>query len=112
MTSICRRCFMKGPKPWGACLAVTFLFVLALFPPLALGQAITGDLLGTVRDASGAVVPGAKLVLTQTATGVQFSTVTDSSGNYLFAQLKPSHYRIAVSKEGFKTTTISDIDLL
>jgi hypothetical protein len=58
------------------------------------------------------VVPGAKVVLTQTATGVKFSTVTDSSGNYLFATLRPAHYSVTVSKQGFQTTTISDIDLL
>jgi hypothetical protein len=102
---------MKEFKLWGSRLAAAFFFVLALHSPLALSQAITGDILGTVRDASGAVVPGAKVVLTQTATGVKFMATTDVGGNYLFAQLKPDHYSIAVSKEGFKTTTISDIDL-
>jgi Carboxypeptidase regulatory-like domain len=76
------------------------------------GQAITGDILGTVRDASGAVVPEAKVVLTQTATGVNFTTKSDARGNYLFAELKPAVYSITVSKQGFEATTISGIDLL
>ncbi len=75
-------------------------------------QAITGDILGTVRDASGAVVPGAKVVLTQTTTGVKFMATTDTGGNYLFAQLKPNRYSLTVSKHGFQSTTVSDIDLL
>ncbi|HEX5482572.1 MAG TPA: carboxypeptidase regulatory-like domain-containing protein [Terriglobia bacterium] len=65
-----------------------------------------------MRDASDAVVPDVKVVLTQMATGVQFITVTDNGGNYLFAQLKPAYYSITVSKAGFKSTTISNIDLL
>lgn len=76
------------------------------------GQAITGDILGTVRDTSGAVVPGAKIVLTQTATGVEFTASTNSGGNYLFAQLKPAVYSVKASKQGFEATTISGIDLL
>ncbi|MGH7869684.1 MAG: carboxypeptidase regulatory-like domain-containing protein, partial [Candidatus Dormibacteraceae bacterium] len=90
-----------------ACL----MTVLSLAPP-ALAQLITGDIVGTVRDASGAVVPDAKAVLTQSATGVSYTTSTDPSGNYTFVQLKPSHYNLTVSKQGFETSAISDIELL
>jgi hypothetical protein len=75
-------------------------------------QAITGDILGTVRDASGAVVPAAKVVLSETATGVQFTAVTNSDGDYLFAELKPAVYSVTVSKQGFEATTVSGVDLL
>jgi hypothetical protein len=93
----------------------TFWIITTVF--LSIGgrlfaQAITGDILGTVRDASGAVVPRATVLLVQTATGVQWTATTGPAGNYLFAQLKPARYSIRVSKTGFKTTTISDVDLL
>lgn len=79
---------------------------------IAVSQVITGDILGTVRDASGAVVPGAKVVLTQTETGAEFTVMTDAGGNYLFTSLKPTRYSLTASKQGFEASTVTDIDLL
>ncbi|HTV54571.1 MAG TPA: carboxypeptidase regulatory-like domain-containing protein [Terriglobia bacterium] len=93
-------------------LGFAFWFLLASGSLRVFGQVITGDILGTVRDASGAVVPGAKVVLTDTGTGVQVTTATDAKGSYLFPWLKPAHYSVTVSRQGFQTSTISDIDLL
>ena len=75
-------------------------------------QSISGDILGTVSDQSGSVVPGAKIILTAVGTGSTLTATSDDGGNYLFAQLKPGHYRLEASKEGFQTGTISDIELL
>jgi len=91
-------------------MALCFLLWAAAQP--ALSQVITGDILGTVQDQTGGVVPRAKVVLTAVGTGLTFTATTDEGGNYLFAQLKPTHYSLKVSKEGFQTTTISDIELL
>jgi Carboxypeptidase regulatory-like domain len=99
---------------WRALLCVTALLILSLFysPPRLAAQAITGDILGTVKDPNGAVVPKAKVVLAEMATGITLTAMTDDSANYLFAQLKPGRYRVDVSKEGFQTTSVSDINLL
>jgi hypothetical protein len=102
---------MKSMRSLTLALAATAL-LLTMRGDTLLAQAITGDILGTVKDASGAVVPGAKVVLTQTTTGVKFMVTTDTGGNYLFAQLKPNRYSLTVSKHGFVSTTVSDIDLL
>jgi hypothetical protein len=75
------------------------------------GQAITGDILGTVQDSSGGVVAGAKITLTAVDTGIKLEAISDAGGNYLFAQLKPGHYSVEVSKQGFQTSTTSDIEL-
>lgn len=90
----------------------TLLSAVFLLPTALSAQSITGDILGTVQDATGAVVPGAKVALTLSGTGVSFSATTDEAGNYGFAQLKPGHYRLDVTKEGFRAQTVSDIELL
>ncbi len=82
---------------WGLASA---LFVWMGQTHIAYSQAITGDILGTVKDTTGAVIPGANVTLTQVGTGLTLrSATTDSSGDYLFAQLKPGHYRIDASTE-------------
>jgi hypothetical protein len=97
----------------GLLLSVTVYVGLLAMPTITvLAQTFTADILGTVRDTSGAVVPNAKVTLTQVSTGVTFNASTDSSGDYIFAELQPGRYRLVVSKEGFKTNTVSDIELL
>ena len=92
-------------------VALLTLFLGAAIRP-AFSQSITGDILGTVQDASGAVVPGVKVTLTAVDTGTKFEATSDGGGNYLFAQLKPGHYSLQAAKEGFETATVSDIELL
>src|SRR5712664_4148813 len=62
------------------------LFTLVLVPVLAgspaFGQAVTGTILGTVTDSTGAVIPGASVTLTHTATGRTRTVTTDSAGEY------------------------------
>ena len=61
------------------------LTVLALVcTAIAYSQAVNATLLGTVTDASGAVVANAKVAVTEANTGVSHSSVTNSSGNYTF----------------------------
>ncbi len=95
-----------------ALLAAALCFLELLVSRPAYSQMITGDILGTVHDTSGAVVPAAKVVLTQVGTGVTLTSTTDQNGNYIFPTLKPSRYNLTASKEGFETVTISDIELL
>ncbi|HEV2382488.1 MAG TPA: carboxypeptidase regulatory-like domain-containing protein [Terriglobia bacterium] len=90
-------------------LALVSLMVTAR---ASFGQSITGDILGTVHDPSGAVVTGAKVTLTAVDTGIKFEATSDAGGDYLFAELKPGHYGVEASKEGFETAAVSDIELL
>jgi hypothetical protein len=89
-----------------------FLFFLLATCRLGFSQAITGDILGTVQDSTGAVVPGAKVTLTAVDTGIKWESTSDGSGDYLFAQLKPGHYSLEASKTGLQTVTVSNIELL
>ena len=68
----------------------------------ALGQtAATATVSGVVSDASGAVVPGAKVVLLDKATGLTRSQETSSTGEYIFANVLPGNDTITVTMKGF-----------
>lgn len=89
-------------------VAVRRLFLavlsLVLFSTTALiGQIDTGGITGTVRDKSGAVMVGAKVTLTNQATGVIASTVSTSTGTYVFDAVKPGTYTVTVDAAGFQT---------
>jgi Carboxypeptidase regulatory-like domain/TonB dependent receptor-like, beta-barrel len=76
------------------------------------GQTTTGDILGTVRDQTGAVVPGATITLTNMETNVSAEAVSDDAGNYVLARLRPGRYRLTAQVTGFKQGTVSDVVLL
>jgi hypothetical protein len=92
------------------------MFVLALlavcFASAVYGQAVNATVLGTVTDASGAIVPGAKVTVTDVNTSVSRSTETNGSGNYSFPDLAPGNYVVTVEITGFKKETRRGVDLL
>jgi hypothetical protein len=65
-------------------------------------QVESGKIVGTVKDASGAVVADAAVAVTETQTNVQRKTKTDSNGEYVVTELKSGEYTVAVEREGFK----------
>ncbi|MGA2072803.1 MAG: carboxypeptidase regulatory-like domain-containing protein [Terriglobia bacterium] len=90
----------------------TVCSALLITAPQIFGQSITGDILGTVYDSTKAVVPGAKVTLTATDTGIKQEAPSDENGNYQFAALKPGVYSVQASKEGFQTSEVTNINLL
>ena len=77
--------------------------VVAFGAILALGQAIDGNVVGTVTDASGAAVVGAEVTATNVATNVSATGKTNGSGEYRFDHLLNGTYRVSVKMTGFKT---------
>jgi hypothetical protein len=73
---------------------------LALAVP-AFAQTITGNISGTVTDASGAVIPGAVVTATNTATGVAVNGTTNGSGQYSIRFLQIGQYTVTVDRQGF-----------
>jgi hypothetical protein len=75
-------------------------------------QAVNATLLGTVTDVSGAVVPNAKVTITETQTGVVHTEQTNESGNWTVPDLPPGVYAVSIQATGFKREERRDITLL
>ena len=90
----------------------TCAIALLCSSPLAFGQAVSGTLLGTVSDSSGASLAGAKVTATEASTGLVHEAITNSSGNYTFPDLQPGTYTVSVEAAGFKRDTHQNVDLL
>ena len=68
----------------------------------------SSSITGTVRDATGAVVPGANVVATSVEKGTSVSTKTNGEGDYLIGALSPGHYSVTVTQTGFKQFKLSE----
>jgi len=99
------RCALISSRTIWAAVALSILLWGVLLPPeTARGQGgSTASIAGTVRDSSGAVVPGAQVVITQTDTGFSQSKASDGEGSFVFPVLPVGPYRLEVKKEGFST---------
>ncbi len=94
---------MKGSSTFGQLLAL--LLLACLMAPAAFGQSlVSGDLVGTVTDPSGAVLSNATVSLKSDATGETRNTTTNSSGIYRFSLLNPGSYTVSVTAQGFSKT--------
>lgn len=95
------------------CAAATLALLVAgwLGGIPAQAQASYGSVVGTVTDTTGAIVPGAKLVLKNTETNATQQAMTGSAGNFTFVNLIPDTYELTVSKQGFQSQTHSAINV-
>lgn len=75
----------------------------------AAAQPLTSRVEGTVQDETGAVIPGASVIMTQVDTGIVWETITDDRGLYLFPRMPPGAYRVAAGAAGFTTTVVEDV---
>ncbi|MBL8205585.1 MAG: TonB-dependent receptor [Blastocatellia bacterium] len=89
----------------------TLLVALLGFTSLAQAQTATGQITGTVKDASGAVLANAKVTVTNEATNFSRETVTNEAGTYVFPLLPVGVYSVAVTQQGFSTSKQSGIPL-
>jgi outer membrane receptor protein involved in Fe transport len=89
---------------------ITAIVVSLLIGSSCLAQS-TAVVQGLVTDPSGAVVPNAKIIVRNIATGFERSTETDSSGNYQVAALPVGVYRVEVQASGFGNQAVTDLRL-
>lgn len=95
-----------------ACRKLVLLFSVAIilmgFASRLSAQAISGDVVGTVVDKTGSVVPDAAIEVENIATGVKTNTTANSLGEFRFGNLAVGTYTIRAKKASFATTTITD----
>ena len=70
-----------------------------------------GQLGGIVTDPTNALIPGVTITATNTATGVNTTTLTNDSGAYTFPSLQPGVYRVSAELPGFQTSTVTNLEL-
>jgi Carboxypeptidase regulatory-like domain len=85
--------------------------VVILSCTFALGQAGTGSIAGVVTDPSGAVVQGANVTATNSATGAARTVATGDTGNYTITSLAPGTYTVSVEKSGFPKVIFSNVQI-
>src|SRR5215210_2935948 len=85
-----------------AVLPAVIALALLFLPVGAFAQTDTASIVGTVRDASAAVMPGVTITATETGTNVASTTVTNSSGEYVFPNLRIGTYTVAAELTGFR----------
>jgi hypothetical protein len=94
------------PLLWACVLAI----MLAILP--AVGQERFGSLVGTARDASGAVLPDATITVTNTATGREATTTSRADGGFMVRELESGRYTVVVEKSGFSRFEAPDVLIL
>lgn len=93
------------------------LFILAWLVALSTAvaplhaQSTGGSLSGTIKDATGAVIPGVTVLVTNTDTSLTRTVVTDGAGRYLAPDLQPGPYSVKGTLEGFSTVVRSGVTL-
>ena len=87
------------------------MLVLLVCVPASFAQQVFGSIFGTVTDPNGAVVPNAKVIITDVSKGTKFEITTDSAGNYNKGQLIPDTYKLTIEATGFQRVASNEIDV-
>src|SRR5580698_9723690 len=99
-------------RPSNRTIVASLIFVFLLSFNSLSAQEVTGTILGRIADSSGAVVPGAKITITNTDRGaVQRIVTTNKSGDYSAPQLPIGKYMVTVEASGFKKISETGITL-
>ena len=104
-------CFTKLSKRLGRIFFGGFFLFLLGFPSILLAQGYFGTVSGELTDPSGAVVPGAKVVITDVAKGFTFAATSDSAGRYLLTSVPPGVYTLTVTVEGFQREVRTEVKI-
>ena len=92
-------------------VCITLTSCCMLLAPSAFGQVDEGSVTGLVQDATGAVVPNAKVTLLNTDQGLTQTTNTDSSGVYTFSPVRIGNYSVSATAPGFSVTTQEHVNV-
>jgi hypothetical protein len=87
------------------------VLLFGLLPRSVAAQAVTGTIVGTVTDASGGVIAGAKVTLTNEGTQYTRTVTSDTNGEYAAPQLPTGNYTVLAEMTGFKATALSGVQV-
>ncbi len=87
------------------------LCLLAIFTLSAAGQTVTGSLVGHVEDSAGAVVPGARVIVTEVSRGTTREITTNDEGNYSIGSVEPGIYRVEIEQANFKKFVRENVEV-
>src|SRR6266542_5509633 len=93
-------------------LGVGVFVVFGLASVRSSGQVVTGSLVGTIRDASGAVIPNADITVTNQKTGVSLNLKSNEAGDYVAPYLEPGTYSVTAKSQGFQTAVSANNDVM
>lgn len=89
--------------------SVVLFLIVAVCAGVAMAQVVpVGILAGQVKDETGAALPGASVAAVSVERGNSRSTVTDTTGRFLFSQVTPGRWKVTVSLSGFATVNLTD----
>src|SRR5262245_26890900 len=91
---------------------LAILLVALFIPAHALAQNITGTIVGTVKDGSGAALPNATVTLTNVETNARLAVKADESGDFTAPSLGPGLYTVKTEATGFKQNVMEAVRLL
>ena len=100
---------MARRSVWVALVLFCFCFNLCTYT--AAGQAVFGSIIGTVTDAQGNAVSGAKVTVTSISKSTTYETTSNESGNFAVTHLIPDEYRVQVEAPGFKAYQVERVDV-
>jgi hypothetical protein len=92
-----------------ACLYAAAMIAATAPPAFAQGGSTASSIIGTVTDASGAVIPGASVLVKNKATGIEFSATTNDQGGFTIPAVDPGTFTVTVTLMGFKTAVLNDV---
>ena len=87
------------------------LTFVAFFALRALAQETTGTIAGTIRDQSGAVAPGASVIVRSAGTGAERRLTSGPDGQFVATSLPVGNYEVEVTRQGFKKAVAQGIQL-
>lgn len=99
---------MKSPG-FRALTSGVLLFAFLCCQSQAVAQVLYGQIVGAVKDASGAAVPAATVTVSNKATGQVRETVADEAGNFLVSTLQAGEYEVRIRKDGFRTANETNV---
>jgi hypothetical protein len=106
-----RRFVSRTPTTRLSSRAGAALFIVLATTFSVYGQVDTGSIVGTVEDASGAIIPGAKVTIVDEATGRSRSVQSGAEGSYTFSPLRIGNYTLTVEKAGFEKSIQQHIEV-